>query len=928
MSRPLRRPATRNPGSRPKAQEEAQHRIAEAHRANAKGLDLSELGLTTLPPEIARLSALQYINLNYNQITALPPEIACLTELQELHLNSNLLTALPPEVARLTALQTLDLSANQLIALPPEIARLTALQTLILYGNPLKVLPPEIASLTSLYLLALADNQLTTLPPEIAHLAALKVLDLDSNQLTTLPPEIAHLTALQHLDLSNNQLTDLPTEIARLIALQSLDLDSNQLTTLPTGLRTLPDLRGLYLHNNPDLNLPAALLGATSGDTVRQKTEPANPADILAYYFGNRQGGRPLNQARLILVGFGAVGKTSLIKRLTDQEFDKNEPVTKGIAIAPWTLPLGAGESATLNIWDFGGQEIMHHTHQFFLAERCLYLLVLNGRDGRQNADAEYWLSMIGSHAQDSPVIVVRNKIHDDPCALDRNPLRAKYPAIRDVVDTDCTDNTGIATLKAAIARETESLPDLRANFPAAWFAIKDRLRDMGEDYIGIDRYRALCAELGETDTEQQDRLSSVLHHLGMALNYRSDQRLHDTNVLKPEWVTGAVYTILNHPILTAQNGEFRIDDLATMLDGKRYPRDRHGFIVQLMKKFELAMPFPEHDDRFLIPEQLPVERPEGIAGFDPATCLNFEYKYETLLPHGLLPRFIVRSHSLIDGGVRWRGGVVLGLEGNRALVTADTEARVVRIRIDGPVASRRRLLAVIRYDLDRIHGSYKFSPPAAMVPVPGHPSVTVKYGKLLGFERAGRGELPEWINDAIVPLNVRGLLDGVDLGRAAYASPFPERAPRLFVSYAHADESLREELDIQLKILTEQYGLLPWHDRRLIAGEDWAGKIDENLRSADIVLLLLSADFLASAYCRGEMAVALERESAEAAIVVPVILRICAWEREKVQKNQALPKGGRPIASVGPHRHDRDAPWHEVYEGLEKVLKQRWRAV
>ena len=95
----------------------------------------------------------------------------------------------------------------------------------------------------------------------------------------------------------------------------------------------------------------------------------------LEYLFRIQEKAQPLNEAKLILVGYGAVGKTSLVNRLVHQTFDAGETKTEGIQITDWPLCLKGNEDVKLNVWDFGGQEIMHSTHQFFLTERSLYLL-------------------------------------------------------------------------------------------------------------------------------------------------------------------------------------------------------------------------------------------------------------------------------------------------------------------------------------------------------------------------------------------------------------------------------------------------------------------------------------------------------------------------------------------------------------------------
>jgi internalin A len=346
------------------------------------------------------------------------------------------------------------------------------------------------------------------------------------------------------------------------------------------------------------------------------------------------------------------------------------------------------------------------------------------------------------------------------------------------------------------------------------------------------------------------------------------------------------------------------------------------------MRRFELAVPFPEQPDLYLVPERLSPEQPPDVGAFDAGHCLNFAFDYPTLLPEGLLPRFIVRTHILSTGCPRWRSGVVLRLEGNQALVLGDAVNRRVSIRIDGPVAGRRRLLAVIRYDLEHIHRNYRFQP-QPIVPVPGHPGVPVPYDDLLTFERDGVPKVPVVIDGRAHMLDVRQLLDGVDLAAPRLGEAEARRETRrvsAFISYAHKDERLREELDTHLKLLVRTGDLDAWHDRSLAPGEKWEGRINENLQRANIVLLLFSPDFIASDYCDKEMEIALQREAAGEVRVVPIIARPCGWRHLPVRENQALPKDGKPIADAGHGQGHLDAAWMEVEEGIRRVLRDLGR--
>ena len=253
-----------------------------------------------------------------------------------------------------------------LTAVPAAIGQLSALKELYLHGNQLTTVPLEVGKLRALTILYLAENQLKKLPSVIGQLTALTKLYLERNQITMLPPEIGQLTALTTLDVHNNQLTTVPAEIGQLTALTTLDLGFNRLTTLPPEIRQLTDLKELYLHGNPALDLPMDVLGPTREQVSDGGAKPKKPRAILDYYFTRQASGeKPLNEFKLILVGHGAVGKTTLVNQLVRGEFTQPD-MTRGIHIEPWKVQVGS-DGMTGHVWDFGGQDIMHGTHQFFL---------------------------------------------------------------------------------------------------------------------------------------------------------------------------------------------------------------------------------------------------------------------------------------------------------------------------------------------------------------------------------------------------------------------------------------------------------------------------------------------------------------------------------------------------------------------------------
>jgi TIR domain len=140
-----------------------------------------------------------------------------------------------------------------------------------------------------------------------------------------------------------------------------------------------------------------------------------------------------------------------------------------------------------------------------------------------------------------------------------------------------------------------------------------------------------------------------------------------------------------------------------------------------------------------------------------------------------------------------------------------------------------------------------------------------------------------------------------------------------VFISYSHKDEALREQLGTHLSLLRRQGIIDEWHDRRIGAGQEWAGAIDDHLNNAAVILLLVSADFLASDYCYDvEMTRALQRHDSGDACVIPVILRSVDWRGAPFARLQALPKDAKPVKAWS----DEDEAFTDVASGIRKAVE------
>lgn len=141
----------------------------------------------------------------------------------------------------------------------------------------------------------------------------------------------------------------------------------------------------------------------------------------------------------------------------------------------------------------------------------------------------------------------------------------------------------------------------------------------------------------------------------------------------------------------------------------------------------------------------------------------------------------------------------------------------------------------------------------------------------------------------------------------------------RIFVSYAHEDETFKNELDKHLKPLKRSGAIGVWSDRRIVAGQEWDQAIRDEMARADIFLLLVSSDFNASDYiAEHELTEALARHEAGTGRVVPIILRPCRWEGLDFAKLQALPPRGRPVSDYD----DADEAYVQIAIGLEELVE------
>ena len=850
---------------------------------NITGLNLNKLNLKQLPSVIFKLSNLQRLDVSSNQLSALPPEISFLSNLQKLDISSNQLSALPLEISSLSNLQRLDASSNQLSALPPEISFLSNLEILDASSNQLSILPPEISFLSNLEILDIRSNQLSALPPEISSLSNLESLDIRSNQLSALPPEISSLSNLEILNVSSNQLGILPPEIFSLSNLERLDVSSNQLSVLPSEISLLSNLLEMYVGSNQLSVLPPETSSLNNLQRLDVYENPLEKPPIevaeqgieaIRNYFKSVEIAKKtvaLYEAKLLVVGEGGVGKTTLTNALFEEGFvfdAKQDQTTEGIDIRQWQFSCQdknrTEREFTANIWDFGGQEIYHATHQFFLTHRSLYLFVWDARQEYHELGFDYWVNVINLLSNKSPVIMVMNKKEVREKVIDESTLQDKFPNIVSFHKVSCATGEGITELRNKIQECLQKLPHIGEVLPKEWLDLRKDLENEQRDWMPYTDYLAF-GQRYNMDKKRVNFLSRYFHDLAGILHFQDHLLLRDFFILNPEWATHAVYDVLDTKSIQVNKGKFRFRELEDIWDETKYPVEKHPHLLELMKKFELAFQF-EDSPEYLVPELLPGDRPKF--SWEESNNLRFEYRYD-FMPKGIITRFIVRNHTLIKKEYYWKHGVVLHKEDTRARVISDYYNRKITIAIQG--SFKKELLAILRSHLEHIHKTLNHPPLQEMIPCncskcgsnPQPHYFDYAYLRKRHQHSKTLVDCPRSVEDVWI----EDLLSGIQIAR-----PQPREEWQVFISYSSKDFAAVQEIVIDLKNRGISYW---WDEEQIQPGDMITDQIETGLTNSRAVLLCVSYNQLQSGWSRVEYTAILNKVITDQTNqkVIPLIL-------------------------------------------------------
>lgn len=576
-------------------------------------------------------------------------------------------------------------------------------------------------------------------------------LFINGINLTEIPKEVFELKHLERFDAVENKITDIPLEFRELKKLKVLYLFSNSIQDIPDEILFKDSLQLLDVHNNPLRFIPLEVLERKHADSLTA---------IRNYVKSLSEGTKNLNEIKVILVGDGGAGKTSLQKLLTNEKFNPQEPQTHGINIRHLNLRPN-NRNVKYRLWDFGGQEIMHATHQFFLSRRSIYIIILNARE---EPNPEYWLNHIKSFGGNSPVIVVINKIDENPSYdVNRLFLKEKYPNIIEFLKISCSNRKGIDSVKSNLRKAVIDIDNLNVKWALSWFNVKMHLENMTSNFISYDEFTDLCKRNGIYDLSSQNTLVEYLNDLGIILHFK-EFSLTDTHVLDPEWVTYAVYKIINSKQLAENQGVLKLSEIREILKIKeengrfKYPSTQLNYIVELMMKFELC--FRISKSEILVPDLLVVQEPSFNHNKSERT-LDVIISY-SFLPKSIMPRLIVNLHNDILDHLRWRTGLIIYDSSLKtfASIKADFDLKEIKISVSGN--KKRDYLSVILFIIRKINESFKGLNPIVNIPVDELRNVRISHSHLLMLESKGISKyIPDGLDYEIDVREVLGSLQG-----------------------------------------------------------------------------------------------------------------------------------------------------------------------
>lgn len=703
---------------------------------DAKGDALAPLlAVARRNKEFARMLREGTCSLPFKAVTAVPAlllqPIGPGRRITHLDLSHNSLTRLPAQLVLLECVTQMILARNAIAELTPDWTRMRSLTMLDVSHNQVGALPAELGSCRLRHLLV-SNNVLMALPAEMFHAhapvcASLEVLDVSCNRIAgALPGTLSNLRAAKTLNFGTNRITDVFAGLAKLFgagALESCNVAHNALESLPPALSQWKDR--ISIVDNPLSQFPHEI-------TAR------GPTAVWDYLVDMLLGHQMNTRMKLMLVGQGNVGKSTLLKVLRDGKMDVKDKAkvfisgagtrkqTEGIEVEDWAPEPGL----CFSTWDFAGQEVYYNTHQFFLSQRSLYLVVFSLALALDDNNILTWLNSLQVRAPGVPVLLVGTHADDKRCtpahlAEQSNALEAiigkwerlyrKDIRIRIAKNTAAglcffpvgagaarQRNSGVLPLREALLAVARVQPCLKERVPNTYLGLEETIKRKRAElpFANLETVRLWGVIADELSLRRACRL---LHDQGVIVSFLDDadengasdalpqrlsadgsnggsgggggggvstpsSKLSDLVILDPNWLTKFMTTVVG--VNSAPRATRALVTPASLpLLWRDYSPALYPALCRLLERFEVWVRLSSGD--YLVPCLLDSqpERNSFDVGARPLDRTVGRVYMIPFCPHGFWSHLLLRVWSFCRVLEYWSSGAVLELELSTALV-------------------------------------------------------------------------------------------------------------------------------------------------------------------------------------------------------------------------------------------------------------------
>ena len=520
--------------------------------------------------------------------------------------------------------------------------------------------------------LSLRACGLAKVPSGVFLLSSLVSLDLSENKLTQISDSVSYLRKLQHLDLSNNvNIQYLPVSIGFLN-----EPESNPLKRLW--------LAGCSLSHIPE---------SVKWEFISSNSSTVTAYHIIPYLQFLREESK-FKTLKLMFLGQEGVGKTSLIRSLTGFDFGTLGPSgdtlsTEGIDICEWKVA-----DVCFSVWDFGGQAVFYPTHQFFITNRSVYVLVFDLSSPLSESRIDYWLKKIQIMTSDrdkTPTLLVGT--HADAEGMTKakidailKKLNAKYSRNRfpivDVLAVTTKKKRGVKCVKKALAKIAKE-KRLQIFGTSGWRQVQSSVNKLKKSrpYMAVTEfYELACGPHGISSIDLRITLRS-LHEAGIVVYFDDvEMGLDKLVILDPEWLSKLMASLVTFSNSYAEKGFLQRSHLRHIWIG--YPRAIWPVLLALLERFEIAYPWQcDGESRLIIPSLLPPTSPPNFAElWPPHPQFGFHeygriYQFQ-FVPLGFFSRLMMRLIRTVGiqvhGAACWSSGVLLRFRNDLAYISAD----------------------------------------------------------------------------------------------------------------------------------------------------------------------------------------------------------------------------------------------------------------